>query len=96
MLGFIALVFLTVQMLDNFLLQPYLFGASVKAHPVEIFVVILIGGQLGGVGAMLLAIPVYTTLRVLARTFYPHNRFVRALYADSPARDNNPPDGSST
>lgn len=84
MLGLIALVFLTVQLLDNFLMQPYLFGASVKAHPVQIFVVILIGGQLGGVGAMLLAIPVYTTLRVLARTFYPHNRFVRALVGPAP------------
>ncbi|MBX3101263.1 MAG: AI-2E family transporter [Bacteroidetes bacterium] len=79
MLALIAAIFLTVQMIDGFLLQPFLFGASIKAHPLEIFVVILIGGQVGGIIGMIIAIPTYTTLRVLASTFYPQNRFVRAL-----------------
>jgi len=40
-------VFGAMQMIDNFLLQPNIFSKSVKAHPLEIFIVILIGAKLG-------------------------------------------------
>lgn len=60
----IVLVFSIVQMVDNLILQPLIFSKSVKAHPLEIFVIIFAGGSLAGVIGMIAAIPVYTIIRV--------------------------------
>ena len=60
----IVSVFATVQVIDNVLLQPLIFSKSVKAHPLEIFVVIFAAASIAGVAGMIAAIPVYTVLRV--------------------------------
>lgn len=57
------------QLIDNIILQPYIYSNSVKAHPLEIFLVILIAGSMAGVWGMLLAIPAYTVIRVFAKIF---------------------------
>jgi len=57
-------VFAVVQVTDNILVQPLIFSKSVKAHPLEIFVVIFAGAKIGGVVGMIFAIPVYTIFRV--------------------------------
>ncbi len=57
-------VFAVVQVTDNVLIQPLIFSKSVKAHPLEIFVIIFAAATLAGVAGMILAIPVYTILRV--------------------------------
>jgi predicted PurR-regulated permease PerM len=60
----IVAVFATVQVIDNIVLQPWIFSKSVKAHPLEIFVIIFVGATLGGIIGMIAAIPAYTLLRV--------------------------------
>lgn len=60
------------KMIDDFVLQPIIYGKSVKAHPVEIFVVILMAGHIGGVLGMVLAVPAYTLLRIIVREFFGH------------------------
>ena len=60
----IIVVFSIVQLIDNIVFQPLIFSKSVKAHPLEIFVVIFAGATLGGIVGMIAAIPVYTILRV--------------------------------
>lgn len=75
----VLLCFLGTQLLDAFLIQPNLLGNSVKAHPLEIFLVILIFGTLGGIVGMLMAIPVYTILRVVAKEFLSEYKVVREL-----------------
>jgi predicted PurR-regulated permease PerM len=60
----IGSVFIVVQITDNILIQPLIFSKSVKAHPLEIFVIIFAAATLAGVVGMILAIPVYTILRV--------------------------------
>jgi predicted PurR-regulated permease PerM len=72
-------VFPVVQMIDGFILQPYIFSNRVMAHPLEIFIVIWIGADIWGVPGMVLAIPTYTVLRVIARTFFNEFRFVQAI-----------------
>ena len=72
-------VFATMQLLDNFMLQPYIFSNSISAHPLEIFIVILVGAQLGGIVGMILAIPVYTVVRVIARVFLSKFEIVQKL-----------------
>ena len=55
--------FLGANLVDNLVLQPLIYSQSVKAHPVEIFLVVIMGGSLAGVMGMLFAIPVYTIVR---------------------------------
>jgi predicted PurR-regulated permease PerM len=57
-------VFGVVQVTDNILLQPLIFSKSVKAHPLEIFLIVFVGATLGGIPGMVLAIPSYTIIRV--------------------------------
>lgn len=66
----IASVFASVQLIDNLILQPMIFSKSVKAHPLEIFVVIFAGAKIAGVIGMISAIPVYTIFRVSIMEFY--------------------------
>lgn len=75
----VASVFLAAQMLDNYVLQPYIFSNSVLAHPLEIFIVVLMGAQLNGVMGMVLAIPFYTVLRAVARAFLSEFHIVQHL-----------------
>ena len=63
-------VFAVVQITDNVLLQPLIFSKSVKAHPLEIFVIIFVGAKIAGILGMIFAIPVYTIFRVSVMEFY--------------------------
>lgn len=72
-------VFGIMQMLDNFILQPNIFSKSVKAHPLEIFIIVLVGAKLGGIGGMVLAIPVYTVLRVIGKVFLSEFKVVQRI-----------------
>jgi len=75
----VAGVFAVVQLLDNIVSQPLIFSNSVKAHPLEIFLVISIAGTLGGIGGMIIAIPFYTFLRIVAMEFFSNNKAIRNL-----------------
>ena len=75
----LAGVFLVVNFIDNNILVPYIYSKSVKSHPLEIFLVIIIGGGLAGLVGMLLAVPAYTLLRVIAREFFQQFRVVKKL-----------------
>lgn len=63
-------VFAVVQATDNIFLQPLIFSKSVKAHPLEIFVIIFVGATIAGIPGMIGAIPVYTVLRVSSTEIY--------------------------
>ena len=71
--------FAAMQMLDNFVLQPVIFSKSVQAHPLEIFIIILVGGKIGGVVGMILAIPTYTIFRVIAKEFWSGYKIVQRI-----------------
>jgi len=61
----IAGTFIVANLIDNLVLQPLIYSQSVKAHPVEIFLVIIMGGTFAGIMGMLFAIPVYTMIRTI-------------------------------
>lgn len=71
--------FIIGQLVDNFFSQPFIFSNSVKSHPLEIFLVILIAGYLFGPFGMVFCIPAYTTIKVVLKQFYPDNPFVQLL-----------------
>lgn len=74
--------FAVANMIDNFILQPLIYSNSVKAHPIEIFLVILMGGSLAGIPGMILAIPSYTVIRIVAKQFLGNVKIVRQLTKD--------------
>ncbi len=78
---FVILTFASANLVDNFVLQPQIYSKSVKAHPVEVFLVIIMGGKLAGVVGMILAIPLYTVIKVVARQFMDHMKLVKFLTA---------------
>jgi len=77
----VIIIFFSMQALDNLILQPLIFSKSVKAHPIEIFVVIVIGSKLAGMVGMVAAIPFYTALRVIASIFLSEFKLVQQLTA---------------
>jgi predicted PurR-regulated permease PerM len=62
-----AAVFGLAQIVDNWFTQPVIFANSVHAHPLEIFILLSVAGSLGGPVGMVLAIPGYTLLRIVAK-----------------------------
>ena len=76
---YVFIGFTVGQLIDNFLTQPYVFSTSVKSHPLEIFIIILVGGLLFGPLGMIIAVPSYTALKVIFKEFYAHNKIVKAL-----------------
>ena len=77
----LAIMFAT-QLVDNFVYQPLIYSTSIKASPLEIFIVILLAGHIGGVVGMLVAIPSYTVIRVIASRFFPNLKVVKRLIPD--------------
>lgn len=72
-------VLLVANFIDNNILVPLIYSKSVKSHPLEIFLIIIMGGSLAGLLGMLLAVPVYTVLRVIAKVFFQEFRIVQKL-----------------
>ena len=54
-----------IQSIDNFILQPTIFSRAFKAHPLEIFFVAVSAGLIGGLLWMIIAMPVYTIIRII-------------------------------
>jgi len=77
---YVVIGFVIVQAIDNFLIQPILFSKSVKSHPLEIFLIILIFGYIFGVTGLILAVPCYTVIKVILRTVYSKNLVVKSFF----------------
>lgn len=81
--GFFLLVVLavclTTQLIDNYVFQPVIYSNSVKAHPLEIFIVLLVAAKIWGVAGMIVAIPGYTVLRVILAELFPQAKIVKLL-----------------
>ncbi|MBE6222617.1 MAG: AI-2E family transporter [Bacteroidales bacterium] len=75
-------VMLLAQLIDNFVYQPLIYSTSIKSTPLEIFIVLLIAGKMGGTLGLLMGIPVYTVVRVIAARFFYKQKAVRRLMPD--------------
>lgn len=75
-------IFVIVQTLDNLLFQPLIFSNSVKAHPLEIYLVILIGAKFAGIMGMVIAIPTYSFIRIIGKEFFTQFKVVKSLTKD--------------
>ena len=75
----VLLVFVIGQLVDNFFSQPKIFSTATKAHPLEIFLVILIAGVVFGIVGLIVAIPAYTAIKVILKEFLSENQVVQKL-----------------
>jgi len=76
---YVMIGFIIAQLVDNFFSQPIIFSKSVKSHPLEIFLVIVISGILFGIIGMIVAIPTYTAIKVVLKEFLSENKVVQKL-----------------
>lgn len=83
----ILAIMLAVQLIDNFVFQPLIYSTSIKAHPLEIFIVFLMAGHIGGIMGMLVAIPAYTVIRVIAVRFFYRFKIIQRLVPDLSEED---------
>lgn len=83
----ILAIMLAVQLIDNFVFQPLIYSTSIKAHPLEIFIVFLMAGHIGGIVGMLVAIPAYTVIRVIAVRFFYRFKIIQRLVPDLSEED---------
>lgn len=74
---YVLIGFWVVQIIDNNVSQPLIFSNSVNSHPLEIFLVILIAGFMSGILGMILAVPIYTILKVVGKEFFPENKIIK-------------------
>lgn len=83
----ILAIMVTAQLIDNFIYQPVIYSTSIKAHPLEIFIVLLMAAHMGGTVGMLVAIPAYTVLRVVALRFFHRFKPIQRLDPDLSEED---------
>jgi predicted PurR-regulated permease PerM len=67
---FIVMIVVLTYMLDNGIVQPYVFSKSVDMHPIIIILLIITGGELLGIIGMLLAVPVATVIKTALTEIY--------------------------
>jgi len=76
---YVIIGFLVVQAIDNNISQPIISSKSVNSHPLEIFLIILISGITFGIVGMIIAVPVFTMIKVILKEFFPNNKIVSVL-----------------
>ncbi|MCF8228475.1 MAG: AI-2E family transporter [Bacteroidales bacterium] len=78
----ILAIYFAINIMDGLVFQPLIYGKFVKASPLEIFLVILISGSTGGIIGMIIAVPAYTVLRIIAKEFFSQFRPIEQLTRD--------------
>lgn len=76
---YVMIGYFIAQIIDNFASQPIIFSKTTKSHPLEIFLIIIIGGLLFGILGMIAAVPIYTALKVILKEFLADNKIVKSL-----------------
>lgn len=77
--SYVMIGFAIAQVVDNFFSQPIIFSKSVKSHPLEIFLIIIISGILFGIVGMIIAVPTYTAIKVILKEFLSEYKVVKKL-----------------
>lgn len=79
---YVVIGYSIAQVIDNNVSAPLIFSNSVNSHPLEIFLVILASGFVFGILGMIIAVPLYTIIKVVAKEFFPRNKIVKMLTKD--------------
>mgnify|MGYP002621689917 CR=1 FL=1 len=74
MMLLVAAVNLAVQILEGNVISPQVVGRSLHMHPLLIIFVLLVGGELAGIAGLILAVPAYAALKVVAQHLWIYYR----------------------
>ena len=77
---YIFLVFLSVNLIDNVLVQPIVLARAANLRPLIVIFLVLFGSKIGGILGMLFAVPVASILQVIITVLY--NELTRPIKSD--------------
>jgi predicted PurR-regulated permease PerM len=82
----VLLVYIVVyQQVEGSILQPMVYSHAVQLNVLVIFIIVLVGGLLGGIPGALLAIPVAEIMRIVVSELPAYRRRRRTQQANKPA-----------
>ncbi|HUI93147.1 MAG TPA: AI-2E family transporter [Chitinivibrionales bacterium] len=70
----VTLVFVAVQVIDGTIVYPNVVGRTVHLHPLVVILGVAVGGNIGGLVGMLIAIPVISICKVTIEVLYTYLR----------------------
>ena len=63
-------LFVAIRVVDDLIIVPAVYSKGAEIHPLTIVLLILIAAEIGGILGMVLAVPLYTVLSVIAKETY--------------------------
>lgn len=72
MVLFVALVNLTVQILEGNVISPQVVGKKLHMHPLMIIFALLVGGEVAGITGLILAVPFFAVMKVIIQHVFLH------------------------
>ena len=68
----VIVVIVIVQQIESLLISPQVMGRKLALSPLAIILVVLVAGRLGGLLGIILAIPIFTVLKIIAAHIYEY------------------------
>lgn len=65
MIIYVIIIIFTLQFLEGNILSPMIVGKSLQMHPLVIMFAILVGGEVGGLMGLILAVPILAIIRTI-------------------------------
>lgn len=72
MMLFVAIVNLSVQILEGNVISPQVVGRTLHMHPLFIIFALLVGGEVAGIVGLILAVPFFAVMKVIIQHVFLH------------------------
>lgn len=82
MLVKVIVVFIIEQTIEGRIVSPLVLGTQLKIHPVTIMFVLLTAGKIFGIAGVILGIPFYAVIKVIAIHIFDWYKRISGLYTD--------------
>ncbi len=66
----ILVLFIAIRIVDDIIVVPTVYSRGAEMHPLTVVLLILVAAEVGGILGMVLAMPLYTVVRVIAKETY--------------------------
>lgn len=60
-----SVIVLTIQLIESYVLEPWILGAEVHLRPLSIIIAIILGGMLWGIPGMVLFVPIFAIIKII-------------------------------
>ncbi len=83
MMLLVIIVITIVQQMESLLISPQVMGRKLALNPLAIILIVLVAGRLGGLLGIILAIPVFTVLKIIIAHIYEYIQLNIPVESDS-------------